>query len=474
MSQQVLTTGLDPTSFTSITGAQLAQMVNNATFATGIGGVIVTVDGAGGGPTTPNATSDTTLQTYVWVRLGNPVASSNANSSAVGYVWNPNAANPTDPTQLLNWNPITAGSIAAGSIMGYMIAAATIPASALQGGITSSQVVGLAALFASALTSSSTPNGGAIAGSFGGGFSLLAQAVTAGTIAPGAINLPNLFSGTPIAPSLIDTTASSPAAGSILQAPTGTGSIAQWILNAVVAMGNPGGGQAGYIPVAQSNGTVLWTAPTAAFPAGQIAASAEVTSGSITVTAVAATTNSWICSTANTTGLIASQTLITLSGYGTKYANLNGSWLVTAVSAGVSFTVITTSNIAGSGTTTIGTSKFCNYNATTLSCLNVANSTALVGAGAGAITTYGTTLTVPSVLWNSAGNYTIFFVTPKGNANYIVHAQVAEASSTTSLYTAKVIAKNANYVTIQTCLVTYSGGLTVTPTDVTDLSVTII
>jgi hypothetical protein len=262
MSQQVLIPGLDPTAFTAIDGAQLATIVNTATFASGIGGVIVTQDSLSGVPNVPNASSDTTLQTYIWVRLGNPNASSNANSGGTCYFWDANSPNPTNPTQLLYWNPIVAGSIAPASIQGYQIASNTIPATALEGGISASQVVGLSTLFNTALTSTSTPATGAISGSFGAGFQLANQPINSSSLfVAGVLNSYTLFSGQVILPSYLDTVVSAAPVSAVMMAPVGIAGNAAWTSKAIISMAEPTTAQAGYLPTVQSNGTVSWNAP---------------------------------------------------------------------------------------------------------------------------------------------------------------------------------------------------------------------
>lgn len=111
--------GIDPTGYTEITGAQLAQLVDGAVAADDKGIMITTVD-VGGNPTVPDARTDsnttaTKWQRYFWRRVG-------ATQVSV-YVWNPNGA--TDAT-LLNWQSLVTASIGAGSIVNSMIADNTI------------------------------------------------------------------------------------------------------------------------------------------------------------------------------------------------------------------------------------------------------------------------------------------------------------------------------------------------------------
>lgn len=106
--------GLDPTGYTEITGAQLAQLVNSATPQADKGMAILTTDVAGN-PEVPDAATTTKWKRYLWVRQS---------VSSVGlYVWNDNAA--TDVTYL-KWQSANIAGIAAGSIVNSMIADNTI------------------------------------------------------------------------------------------------------------------------------------------------------------------------------------------------------------------------------------------------------------------------------------------------------------------------------------------------------------
>lgn len=431
MSQQIIEAGLDVTLYPNITGANLVEMFTGATFAPEIGGVITTLDDAGGNPQVPNANGDTTLQNFIWVRIGYPTSSG---VFVTAYLWNPNSANPSNPVVLLNWNSITSNTIGPATIQGFMIAPNTIPASALIGGITSNQVVGLTNLMLTALTASSTPAAGSVSGSFGSGFTLSANAINSVTqLANGIISQASKFSGTPILPSFIDTTTTAPAASSVLMAINGPGQPAAWQLKAILTLPEPVvPAQIGYIPVVQASGAYNLVAPTAAFPAGAISTAAEIQGGqAITMTSVNNSTgNTWVCSTASTGNLVANQTYVNIQGMGTKFTALNGLWLVTAVNAGVSFTVVTSGPAAGSGTTTVGTCKYADTVVGTTP-LNVA-SIQLGTAGAA-----------------TAGLYTLVFITPRSNTNYLVFAQALDTSSGTGALFAKVIQKLTTSVTIQ-------------------------
>lgn len=104
----------DPTTYPSISGAQLLQLINGASPYTNIGMFLVTDDVAGN-PTVPNATTETKWQSYGWIRVSATLVAL--------YIWNPNAA--VDATYL-QWQSINVAGIGAGSIVNAMIADNTI------------------------------------------------------------------------------------------------------------------------------------------------------------------------------------------------------------------------------------------------------------------------------------------------------------------------------------------------------------
>lgn len=121
--------GFDPTAATSITGAQLAQLVNSATPSSDRGLILVSTDAAGL-PNVPDANTTAEWKRYMWLRV--------SATYVTAYVWNPNGA--TDATYL-NWVTLASAAIAPGSIQGYQIANNTIPASAIIS-LTSAQITG--------------------------------------------------------------------------------------------------------------------------------------------------------------------------------------------------------------------------------------------------------------------------------------------------------------------------------------------
>jgi len=139
-----LALGFDPTGSSSITGAQLGQLISNASPSSDRGFVLLSTDSSTGDPNVPNAsaTGTTAWQRFIWLRI--TAASTNS------YVWNPNGStsNYTNPTtgivtSLLNWTPMNLASIGAGSITGSQIAAGTITSSNISStGIPSSFITG--------------------------------------------------------------------------------------------------------------------------------------------------------------------------------------------------------------------------------------------------------------------------------------------------------------------------------------------
>lgn len=439
MSLKILQPGFDPTGATQITGAQLAQLVASASFAINIGGNYLTTDDTNGNPTVPDPDADPTIKPFIWLRVGNPATSGNV---VTPYVWNPNQARGA----LYRWQQIQQSSIGTASILGYMIAPAQIDKTKIAGTLDPSQIAGLAPL-SQFLTNASTPSAGsAIIGSFLAGLVLAANAINnINQFQAGVISNNTPFSGQVLLAANILTTGA--ANNSVLMAPTGAAGLAAWLTKAILTLAEPNGGtQAGNIPVVQNDGSYALKTPTQAFPAGSISSACEVFgTGSITVSSVSATTNIWTINTANTGTLIANQTYVTFAGYGTKYNNLNGTWLVTAVTTNTSFSVTTTSNIAGSGTTVIGTTKYANF---------IGNSN----------------LNIASVFYNSVGNYTINFTAPLALSSYIALVDTVDTLGTTALIKAKVIAKSTGSIQIQVYQIGTGGG-SITAIDVADLSV---
>jgi hypothetical protein len=104
----------DPTSYTSITGAQLYQYLSGAAPASDTGFTIVTTD-SGGFAVVPDAATTTKWQRYLWVRI---------TATSVGaYLWNPAA---TSDATYLKWISVSVAGIGVGSIVGSMLADNTI------------------------------------------------------------------------------------------------------------------------------------------------------------------------------------------------------------------------------------------------------------------------------------------------------------------------------------------------------------
>ena len=148
-----LITGFDPTGATSITGAQLAQLVNSATPSSDRGLVLFTSDS--GTPDAPNASVTTKWQRYVWVR------SNTADQTITAYVWNPTLANPVPA--LLNWFTIASGVIGAQSIITTMIKDLAVTNEKIEGPIALSKINGSSLL----LTASSPFLNGDVTGTQG-------------------------------------------------------------------------------------------------------------------------------------------------------------------------------------------------------------------------------------------------------------------------------------------------------------------
>lgn len=167
--------GFDPTGYTSISGAQLGQLVNSAAPYTDKGLVIITED-QGGVPDVPDAGTTTKWKRYLWLRV------SPLTTSIALYAWNPaqlfNIGYSDGSTDFVasNWNPVTISAIPAASILGYMIANGTITKEKIVS-IDVSQIEN----FNSdnyVLTTSSPNASGDISGSFAVGLAVKNEAIT--------------------------------------------------------------------------------------------------------------------------------------------------------------------------------------------------------------------------------------------------------------------------------------------------------
>lgn len=159
--------GIDPTAFTTITGAQLAQLVDSATPQADKGMVIITYDN-GTVAQPPFTTTTSKWSRYVWLRVS-PIS-----MTTTLYTWNPYAANPDQ--SLLNWHSVATSSIAPGSVTGTMIANSTITADKIIS-INKEQVSGYLSLL---LTSS--PFIGDVSGTQGTALVIGADKISSGMI----------------------------------------------------------------------------------------------------------------------------------------------------------------------------------------------------------------------------------------------------------------------------------------------------
>jgi len=106
--------GIDLTGRTSVTPAELLQLLSSAYPHTDKGIVILSSD-TGVTPNVPNATVTTKWKNYIWIRR--------LATSVITYVWNDTAA--TDVVYL-KWQSITVSSIGSGSITNAMIGDAVV------------------------------------------------------------------------------------------------------------------------------------------------------------------------------------------------------------------------------------------------------------------------------------------------------------------------------------------------------------
>lgn len=166
--------GFDPTGTQSISAAQLLQLLTSATPFTDKGMCITTEDVAGN-PTVPDAATITKLQRYLWRRVS---------ATSIGvYAWNPSAA--SDATYL-KWQSLNIVGIAAGSIVGTMIADNTITDSKIIS-LNWSKLTGVPAFMA--LSDAAT---GDLAGSTWGNATIKADAISTAKIVDAAVTLAKL------------------------------------------------------------------------------------------------------------------------------------------------------------------------------------------------------------------------------------------------------------------------------------------
>jgi len=119
-STQNVVPAFDPTAYSSISGAQLKQLIDGITMYADKGIIIYTADTAGV-PDVPDATVTTAWKRCIWLRIG-AVA-------VTPYIWNDVAGNHTDGNgnAILKWYTIASSTIGVGTITGDMIADNTIP-----------------------------------------------------------------------------------------------------------------------------------------------------------------------------------------------------------------------------------------------------------------------------------------------------------------------------------------------------------
>lgn len=115
--------GLDPTGYTSITAAQLLQLVSGVTPYTDKGLIVKSTD-AGLVPNVPNANSNAKWQNYLWLRQ-------TTYQGTILYLWDTTI--PADAT-LLNWTPVSLASLASNTVSGSKL---------IDNSVTSAKIVSL-------------------------------------------------------------------------------------------------------------------------------------------------------------------------------------------------------------------------------------------------------------------------------------------------------------------------------------------
>jgi len=220
MNTNDLVVGLDPTGLSNISGAQLAQMVNGATPSSDRGMVLITTDSAGV-PIIPDAAGTVEWQRYLWIRLSPLTTSFTVCAWNPAQTYNMGYSNGSGTTVSTNWNPVSSGSIPAGSIQGYQISSGTITkdkivsvdlsqvngsasllttASALTGDVTGT--IGATVIGANAVTSTKLANDAAVDAN---------RAVTTNSIKVGAVTPAKIAASGVVNSVLTDVTGTTPA-----------------------------------------------------------------------------------------------------------------------------------------------------------------------------------------------------------------------------------------------------------------------